>query len=73
MDGDLEPRSESVSADPLKEDVEPTQRCVCGQNTFKNLRDYRAPSCTAWQKHRKSCNNRMRYIIAQVSSLKGWY
>lgn len=73
MDGDLEPQSESVSADFLKEDVEHTQRQVCGQNNFKKLWGYRAPSCTAWQKHRKKHSMKKKRIIAQVSNLKGRY
>lgn len=73
MSSDSGPQCEAVSIDPLREDAEPTQRSVCGQNTFRRLQDHRAFSYTAWQKHRTNCTNRMKQIISQGSGLEGWY
>lgn len=73
MSSDSGPQCEAVSTDPLREDAEPTQRSVCGQNMFRRLQDHRAVSYTAWQKYRTNCANRMKQIISQGSGLEGWY
>lgn len=73
MSSNSGPQCEAVSIDPLKEDPEPTQRPVFGQNMFRRLPDCKAFSYSAWQKYRKNCSNRMKQIISQVSGLEGWY